>query len=123
MYLHSKSVALTWQAVGFCCLGCCSAPSVRLCLVQEKAEGEPKQKKGKTLLGDDDDDGGDHEEGLDESPEEVRDQSLIVSFISAFSLWQNTGGKDEEQQDVVYEMFFRPKSVLVKWSIASERDR
>uniref|UniRef100_A0A667YTL0 WD repeat domain 3 n=1 Tax=Myripristis murdjan TaxID=586833 RepID=A0A667YTL0_9TELE len=38
-------------------------------LQEEKAEGEPKQKKGKTLL-DDDDDGGDHEEGLDESPED-----------------------------------------------------
>lgn len=36
--------------------------------VQEKAEGEPKVKKGKTLLDDDED----NEEGEDESPEEVR---------------------------------------------------
>uniref|UniRef100_A0A8P4KSK4 WD repeat domain 3 n=1 Tax=Dicentrarchus labrax TaxID=13489 RepID=A0A8P4KSK4_DICLA len=37
-------------------------------LQEEKAEGEPKVKKGKTLLEDDDDE--DNEEGLDESPEE-----------------------------------------------------
>lgn len=39
---------------------------------QEKAEGEPKVKKGKTLL-DDDDDGDNEEEGVDESLEEVRE--------------------------------------------------
>ncbi|XP_035533090.1 WD repeat-containing protein 3 [Morone saxatilis] len=37
-------------------------------LQEEKTEGEPKVKKGKTLLEDDDDE--DNEEGLDESPEE-----------------------------------------------------
>lgn len=39
--------------------------------VQEKAEGEPKVKKGKTLPDDDDDE--DNEEGVDESLEEVRE--------------------------------------------------
>ncbi|KAF7649870.1 hypothetical protein LDENG_00134890, partial [Lucifuga dentata] len=37
-------------------------------LQQEKAEGEPEVKKGKTLLEDDDD--GDNDEGLDENPED-----------------------------------------------------
>lgn len=39
--------------------------------LQEKAEGEPKVKKGKTLLDDDDDE--DTEEGADESLEEVQE--------------------------------------------------
>lgn len=40
---------------------------------QEKAEGEPKVKKGKTLLDDDED----NEEEVDESPEEVRRGQII----------------------------------------------
>lgn len=51
-------------------------PSSPLCLAQEKAEGEPKVKKGKTLL-DDDDDEDEDKEGLDESPEEVQENSFI----------------------------------------------
>lgn len=44
-----------------------------VCLsAQEKAEGEPKVKKGKTLLDDDDDDEA-NDEGVDESLEEVRE--------------------------------------------------
>ena len=41
-------------------------------LSQAKAEGEPEVKKGKTLLEENDDDE-DNEEGVDESPEEVRE--------------------------------------------------
>ncbi len=41
--------------------------------VQEKAEGEPKEKKGKILLDDGGDDD-DNEEGVDESLEEVKKQ-------------------------------------------------
>lgn len=47
--------------------------------VQEKAEGEPKVKKGKTLLDEDDDE--DDEEGVDESLEEVREWSFIVVLL------------------------------------------
>ena len=47
------------------------APSVFSLPAQEKAEGEPKVKKGKTLLGGDEGDDGDDEEGVDENPEEV----------------------------------------------------
>lgn len=39
-------------------------------LQEEKAEGEPKVKKGKTLLDDDDDDDEENDEEVDESPEE-----------------------------------------------------
>lgn len=47
----------------------------RVCLsLQEKAEGEPEVKKGKTLLGDDDDDDDDDtQEGGDEGLEEVQE--------------------------------------------------
>lgn len=50
---------------------------------QEKAEGEPKVKKGKTLLDDDEDE--DNKEGLDESPEEVWENSFI-----SVSWWGNS---------------------------------
>lgn len=50
------------------------SPSVSLRPAQEKAEGEPKVKKGKTLLDDEDD-----EDGVDESLEEVRQYSCRVT--------------------------------------------
>ena len=56
------------------------------CCVQGQVEGEPKVKKGKTLLVDDDED---EEEGSEASPADVREQSFIVSFISASSSRQN----------------------------------
>lgn len=52
------------------CLSVCLLPA------QEKAEGEPKVKKGKSLLDDDDDE--DNEEGADESLEEVRQESQFI---------------------------------------------
>ena len=40
-------------------------------MCQEKAEGEPKEKKVKSLLDDDDDDDEAEDEAMDESPEDV----------------------------------------------------
>lgn len=55
---------------------------------QEKAEGEPKVKKGKTLLDDDDDE--DNEEGADESADEVRVIHVLLlgsAFRNPFLRW------------------------------------
>uniref|UniRef100_A0A4W6G235 WD repeat domain 3 n=1 Tax=Lates calcarifer TaxID=8187 RepID=A0A4W6G235_LATCA len=61
---RSEKIANLRHIISFC------ESSVSVCLhpAQEKAEGEPKVKKGKTLLDDDNDE--DNEEGVDESLEE-----------------------------------------------------
>lgn len=66
--VHLISDSLTIQA-------CICVHTERVCLsLQEKAEGEPEVKKGKTLLGDDDDDDDDDtQEGGDEGLEEVQE--------------------------------------------------
>lgn len=63
-----------------CSVNCVDAEFLSTSRAQGKAEGEPKVKKGKTLL----DDGSDEEEaeeGGDESPEEVKGELLSVGLL------------------------------------------
>lgn len=78
---HYNTITVHNRQQALCSVVCCCwALSVYLCPAQEKAEGEPKVKKGKTLL--DDDDGEENDEEVDESPEEV----LEIFFLSP--LWR-----------------------------------